>query len=276
MSDTLDYLNTEAIARELIRKTRGCAFLWQQQSVDSFLCNSFDSEAAVPVLWEFILSKVNGQYTIDISRNTVPYTTVISDALEELFELVFSINNRSNVKKQTVLQFIQNKPDCINNNISLVLRPNVDFTAAGSGWLRVPANGYRYEKVRELVAVHDSDSTFIYDNTGSGQIEMGFTPMPIIPGPPDEVPDSYEQIDVQIVVRNISGSPTIEGELSIQVPGESIISQSFTTGGLDSSYTTITWSWTDTFTIQQLNHLRIKFTGVPGVNRVTAIEAQIS
>lgn len=275
MSDTLDYLNSESIARELIRKTRGCAFTWQQQTPDSFVATSFDDSTSVPVLWEFVLTSVNNQYTINIFKNKDEYTTVSSTALQELYDIVFALASNSSVKKkQTVLQFIQNRPDCITPiGDTVTLRPNTDFTDPDTGWLRVPANGYRYEKVRDAVAVHDGDATFIYDNTGTSVIEMGFTGVPF---PPNGEPLTFNQIDVSIVVKNVSGSPTLDGELSIKIPGQSDWTQPFTSGGIDSSYGTVTWTWADTFTQQQVNHLRIKFNGIPGVNRVTAIEAVLT
>jgi len=55
----LDFLNNEIIARELLRKTQGCAFMWEQESPSSFRSASFESRTGKPdVYWEFVLSQV--------------------------------------------------------------------------------------------------------------------------------------------------------------------------------------------------------------------------
>ena len=272
MADTLDYLNDESLARELVIKTKGCGIFWEQTSPDSFTTTMFEEkENGVVIVWGLSLYKTNSEFNLDITKNTDYHTSVKSDILEELYDLLFKIN--TTVKnKQQILGFIQSIPSCTEPlTLPFKLKPNVDITAVGVGWKRVPANGTRFEKVREDVAIHDGDATFIYDDANS-QLIMGFDPVPVSM-PNDQI---YSSIDVEIVVKNISGSPTLDGELIIEVPNQAPMSMPFTTGALDTSYQTITWTWADSFTNEQINYLRIKFNAIPGVNRVTAIQANIS
>jgi hypothetical protein len=268
MASTLDYLNDESIARELIRKTKGCGFIWTQESSDSFKNASYEEkDNGVVILWEFLLSKTNDKFALDVFRNTNLYSSVVSDALEELYDLLFDLIS-SGKNKQEILSFIQSTPDCISPAVlPIKLKPNSDLI--DPGWKRVPANGFKYEKVREDVLIHDGDATFIYDDVGT-EMQFGFDQLP------PESPDTFDIIEVEIVVKNISGSPTLEGELSIEVPNQTVWTMPFTSGSLNTSYETVIWNWTDTFTKEQINYLRIKFNSIPGVNRVTAIQANVN
>lgn len=270
MADTLSYLNDESIARELVVKTKGCGLFWKQTSPDSFVSTSFEEKSTgVVVLWEFSLYKTNTQFNLDISRNMDYYTSVKSDILSDLYDLLFTINGTNSDNKQNVLNFIQNTPTCnIPLQLPFKLKPNSDITPISTGWKRVPANGYRYEKIREDVAIHDGDATFIYDDSNS-QVKLGFDPVPA------NGPEEYGIISVDIAVKNVSGSPTLDGQLLIEVPNQTVISMPFVSGTLDPTYQIVNWTWTDSFTKEQINYLRIQFNSIPGVNRVTAIQANV-
>ena len=245
--------------------------MWEQESPSSFRSASFESRTGKPdVYWEFVLSQVGegDKFALDVYRNREFHASIQSDALTELHQAIFEKTDRISKHKDDVRNFVATQPSCHNFPLTLpiTLQPNYDFMPVNTGWKRVPANGYRYEKIREGVDDNDGDATYIYDDGGT-QTEIGFEP------PPVGAPSTYTTVTARIAVKNISNTPTIAGKLRIVVPGQSVREADFTSSGLSTTnYEVVEWSWTDVFTVQEIAYLRIRLNAVAGVNRVSAIE----
>lgn len=281
--ETLELIQNQIVVGEIIEKTTGQGLVWNQVSKTQYNASEIEFPPCVSPLrpaatWEFNLSKtiIGGSYrfTLDIFRNLTLVMSLDSDLAENLVDLystVEELNLLSSNRFNQALSFVQ-KLETVLNRVSgppFVLRPNADLTTSTT-WNRVPAAGTWFDKIRQPVDNHDGDATYIYDLSNSN-IEFGFNPLP------DWAGDSFEEVELRIVVKNHSGGATTIGLALVIVENqvESLV-KSFTTN-ITGSYNIIGGMfWRRAFTLDDVNNIRVRIKSTTAVNYITAVELSVN
>ena len=119
----LQDLYYEALARELIEKTKGGALTWSHLGGTQFMSTTVDDQQ---ITWEFYITKtqignLSYRYTLDIKKNLVAYLAVQDGALpyserssivKELYEIIEVIVLELDKKLKETLQFVQVLTNC--------------------------------------------------------------------------------------------------------------------------------------------------------------------
>jgi len=118
----LNNLYHEAVARELIEKTRSCGTTWSSLGGAQFK----STQTISTDLWDFYVSKtqigtLSYKYTLDVKKNSVTYLTISDGPLphtnrdsvvKDLYEVVEVVTLQLDVKLKETLDIIKGLDDC--------------------------------------------------------------------------------------------------------------------------------------------------------------------